>query len=217
MNLPESVLLYIFPNGLDLSRQATSLGDGGEKSEEEEMNLLLSKQAIIVLREELEYFFMPPGGKASTDVNGIANESMLDLKRDYGKYLLKKRGASLLHCTATQSTSGEKQITIDYNQIATAQTPALLEEARGALFISVVHVRDWDARQDELVERRLACCGCAVNVADERDLDGIICDSWTDSDGREWTRVGVGRTDGRPSMAVLRIVTRKSCESVGLW
>ncbi|KAH8976502.1 hypothetical protein EDB92DRAFT_1349927 [Lactarius akahatsu] len=155
MNLPESVLLYIFPNGLDLSRQATSLGDGGEKSEEEEMvltlipivffsfvlqffhsadafyglylprltapyrhitdfrlcsyqNPLLSKQAIIVLREELEYFFMPPGGKASTDVNGIANESMLDLKRDYGKYLLKKRGASLLHCTATQCQQGEQ-------------------------------------------------------------------------------------------------------------
>jgi hypothetical protein len=37
MNLPESVLLCLFPNGLVLSRQATSLGDGGENSEEEEV------------------------------------------------------------------------------------------------------------------------------------------------------------------------------------
>ena len=55
-------------------------------------NPLISKQAIIVLREELEYFSIPPkGGKASTDVNGIANEGMLELKRDCGKYLLEKR------------------------------------------------------------------------------------------------------------------------------
>ena len=37
MNLPESVLLCLFPNGLVLSRQATSLADGGENSEEEEV------------------------------------------------------------------------------------------------------------------------------------------------------------------------------------
>lgn len=37
MNLPESVLLCLFPNGLVLSRQATSLGDGAENSEEEEV------------------------------------------------------------------------------------------------------------------------------------------------------------------------------------
>ena len=55
-------------------------------------NPLLSKQAIIVLREELEYFSIPPkGGTASTDANGIANENMLDLKRECGKYLLEKR------------------------------------------------------------------------------------------------------------------------------
>jgi hypothetical protein len=55
-------------------------------------NPLLSKQAIIVLREELEYFSIPPkGGTASTDANGIANESMLNLKRECGKYLLEKR------------------------------------------------------------------------------------------------------------------------------
>ena len=176
MNLPESVLLCLFPNGLVLSRQATSLGEqGGENAEEEEVygvdvrcwtllspliqrlnlasvanpvhtfppsqfdpdcfsfvlqffrtasdtfygtetspglllaqqhlidaspssdfapnqNPLLSKQAIIVLREELEYFSIPPkGGTASTDANGIANENMLDLKRECGKYLLEKR------------------------------------------------------------------------------------------------------------------------------
>jgi hypothetical protein len=40
----------------------------------------------------LEYFSIPPkGGKASTDENGIANEGMLELKRDCGKYLLEKR------------------------------------------------------------------------------------------------------------------------------
>ncbi|KAI9439209.1 phosphatase activator [Lactarius indigo] len=222
MNLPESVLLCLFPNGLVLSRQATSLGDGGENSEEEEVygvdfdpdcfsfvlqffrsasdafygtdtspglyhaqqhlidtsptsdfapnqNPLLSKQAIIVLREELEYFSIPPkGGKASTDVNGIANESMLDLKRDCGKYLLEKRSIFTalqrnvnkenniaeqhlidMLCMRTNgalgrfepsrccissialvllktgihhpATSGEKQVTIDYNQMATAQ------------------------------------------------------------------------------------------------
>ncbi|KAH9012791.1 phosphatase activator [Lactarius pseudohatsudake] len=180
MNLPESP-------------PATSLGDGGENSEEEEVygvdhlidtsptsdfapnqNPLLSKQAIIVLREELEYFSIPPkGGKASTDVNGIANESMLDLKRDCGKYLLEKRSiftalqrnvnkenniaeqhlidmlcmsgfdredewgfralepsrccissiALVLLKTGIHhpATSGEKQVTIDYNQMATAQ------------------------------------------------------------------------------------------------
>jgi hypothetical protein len=39
MNLPESVLLCLFPNGLVLSRQATSLSDpgAGEHAEEEEV------------------------------------------------------------------------------------------------------------------------------------------------------------------------------------
>jgi len=229
MNLPESVLLCLFPNGLVLSRQATSPVDlgGGENVEEEEVygvdfdpdcfsfvlqffrsasdafygtetspglyqsqqhlidvsptsdftpnqNPLLSKQAIIVLREELEYFSIPPkGGKAYTDANGIANESMLDLKRDCGRYLLEKRSiftalqrnvnkennvaeqhlidmlcmsgfdrddewgfralepsrccissiALVLLKTGIvhPATSGEKQVTIDYNQMATAQ------------------------------------------------------------------------------------------------
>ncbi|TFY75466.1 hypothetical protein EWM64_g8548 [Hericium alpestre] len=37
MNLPESVLLCLFPNGLVLSRQSVALSDGGENSEEEEL------------------------------------------------------------------------------------------------------------------------------------------------------------------------------------
>jgi hypothetical protein len=37
MNLPESVLLCLFPNGLVLSRQSVALSDGGEGEEEEEV------------------------------------------------------------------------------------------------------------------------------------------------------------------------------------
>lgn len=37
MNLPESVLLCLFPNGLVLSRQSVALSDGGEGDEEEEV------------------------------------------------------------------------------------------------------------------------------------------------------------------------------------
>ena len=35
MNLPESVLLCLFPNGLVLSRQSMALSEGGEEEEEE--------------------------------------------------------------------------------------------------------------------------------------------------------------------------------------
>ena len=55
-------------------------------------NPLLTKQAIIVLREELEYFSIPPkDGNEATDGRGIANDALLDLKRNCGKYLLHKR------------------------------------------------------------------------------------------------------------------------------
>lgn len=37
MNLPESVLLCLFPNGLVLSRQSMALSDGGENEEDEEL------------------------------------------------------------------------------------------------------------------------------------------------------------------------------------
>ncbi|PAV14769.1 phosphatase activator [Pyrrhoderma noxium] len=146
MNLPESVLLCLFPNGLVLSRQSVALSDGGENEEDEEIygvdfdpkcfsyvltffrnaadtfygtattpglfaaqqqlsesqvpdafgqisqNPLLTKQAIIVLREELEYFSIPPrDSKASTDEAGIANEDLLEIKRQCGQVLLDKR------------------------------------------------------------------------------------------------------------------------------
>jgi hypothetical protein len=35
MNLPESVLLCLFPNGLVLSRQSVALSEGGENEDEE--------------------------------------------------------------------------------------------------------------------------------------------------------------------------------------
>jgi hypothetical protein len=37
MNLPESVLLCLFPNGLVLSRQSVALSEGGENEEDEEV------------------------------------------------------------------------------------------------------------------------------------------------------------------------------------
>ena len=37
MNLPESVLLCLFPNGLVLSRQSVALSEGGEGDEDEEV------------------------------------------------------------------------------------------------------------------------------------------------------------------------------------
>lgn len=59
-------------------------------------NPLLSKQAIIVLREELEYFAIPAkDGKAptgtATDDAGIADQALLDIKRECGQILLEKR------------------------------------------------------------------------------------------------------------------------------
>lgn len=39
MNLPESVLLCLFPNGLVLSRQSMALSDGGGDGEEEDEQL----------------------------------------------------------------------------------------------------------------------------------------------------------------------------------
>ena len=37
LSLPESVLLCLFPNGLVLSRQSTTLSDGGDNDEYEEL------------------------------------------------------------------------------------------------------------------------------------------------------------------------------------
>jgi len=146
MNLPESVLLCLFPNGLVLSRQSAAFSDGGEAEEDEEVyavdfdpdcfayvldffrnaseafygtgtnpglfaaqqhlldgspsdfgpaasqNPLLTKQAIIVLREELEYFAIPPkDSEAATDEHGIANEPLLEIKRQCGANIMEKR------------------------------------------------------------------------------------------------------------------------------
>ena len=55
-------------------------------------NPLFSKQAIIVLREELEYFAIPnKDDRASTDASGIANDYLLNLKRECGRILLEKQ------------------------------------------------------------------------------------------------------------------------------
>jgi hypothetical protein len=57
-----------------------------------QQNPLLSKQAIIVLREELEYFAIPPAAEdTKTDKSGIADERLLELKRQCGLKLLEKR------------------------------------------------------------------------------------------------------------------------------
>lgn len=37
MNLPESILLCLFPNGLVLSRQSAAFSDNGELEEEEDV------------------------------------------------------------------------------------------------------------------------------------------------------------------------------------
>ena len=60
----------------------------------------------------------------------------------------------------------------------------------------MVHVRDRDARQAELVGRRLASRGFAVDVADERALNGIVRGPWIKRGGRERVR-GQGRTEER--------------------
>ena len=60
----------------------------------------------------------------------------------------------------------------------------------------MVHVRDGDARQAELIGHRLASCGFAVDVADERGLNGIIRGPWIKRGGRERVR-GRGRTEER--------------------
>ncbi|KAF7325689.1 hypothetical protein MKEN_00418900 [Mycena kentingensis (nom. inval.)] len=95
MNLPESVLLCLFPNGLVLSRQSVALSDGGDDEDDEVYgvdNPLLTKQAIIVLREELEYFTIPPkADPAGTDANGLANEQLLEVKHQGGEHLMDKR------------------------------------------------------------------------------------------------------------------------------
>jgi hypothetical protein len=55
-------------------------------------NPLFHRQAIIVLREELEYFAIPPkGGHAATDEHGAPNVALIELKRNAGDQLLRRR------------------------------------------------------------------------------------------------------------------------------
>ena len=66
--------------------------EGNDFGSPTSQNPLFSKQAIIVLREELEYFSIPPkDGKATTDEHGIANEVLLEVKRQCGTILMEKR------------------------------------------------------------------------------------------------------------------------------
>jgi hypothetical protein len=80
----QSSLHYSSPNSLPSS--PSSFDDDPSS------NPLLHKQGIIVLREELEYFVIPArGGEARTDMDGIANESLRELKVMAGKGLLERR------------------------------------------------------------------------------------------------------------------------------
>lgn len=91
-----SEAFYGTPNSPGLYAAQQHLAEGGSPTSDfgptPSQNPLLSKQAIIVLREELEYFTIPPkDGNAATNANGIANDTLLDLKRQCGDYLLHKR------------------------------------------------------------------------------------------------------------------------------
>jgi hypothetical protein len=53
MNLPESVLLCLFPNGLVLSRQSMALSDGGGDGEEEDEQLYGVDVRVVYLHRML--------------------------------------------------------------------------------------------------------------------------------------------------------------------
>lgn len=55
MNLPESVLLCLFPNGLVLSRQSVALSEGGEGDEDEEVYGVDVSSGMISGRNRLTY------------------------------------------------------------------------------------------------------------------------------------------------------------------
>ena len=53
----------------------------------------------------------------------------------------------------------------------------------------VIHARDWDTRQADLVECRLTRCGFAIDVVDECHLDGSALDPLVENAGnveRNW-------------------------------
>lgn len=53
MNLPESVLLCLFPNGLVLSRQSMALSDGGDEEDEELYGVDVSCRGRVVMSSVL--------------------------------------------------------------------------------------------------------------------------------------------------------------------
>lgn len=62
-------------------------------------------------------------------------------------------------------------------RLARAHERRGVEERGAARRAVVVHVRDRDPRQAELVERGLAARRGAKDVADERGFDSVVCDS----------------------------------------
>lgn len=62
-------------------------------------------------------------------------------------------------------------------RLAGAYERSSVEERDAPRRAVVVHVRNWDAREAELVECGLATCRGAVDIADECRLDGIVGDS----------------------------------------
>ena len=64
------------------------------------------------------------------------------------------------------------------SRLARAHERRGVEERGAARRAVVVHVRDRDPRQAELVERGLTARRGAKDVADERRFDGVVCDSW---------------------------------------
>ena len=85
------------PTGLLHAQQSlldSSLNDFSPSQQTSSQNPLLTKQAIIVLREELEYFAIPPKGDAAhaaSDDTGVANEHLLEVKKQCGQRLLEKK------------------------------------------------------------------------------------------------------------------------------
>ena len=57
MNLPESVLLCLFPNGLVLSRQSAAFTDGGDNEEDEEVYAVDVGVLLLVLSPLAESYW----------------------------------------------------------------------------------------------------------------------------------------------------------------
>lgn len=85
MNLPESVLLCLFPNGLVLSRQSAALSDGAGSDEEEEIYGVdfdpdCFQYVLDFFRTASEAFY----GNANTPGLLTAQQHLLDTAADFG-------------------------------------------------------------------------------------------------------------------------------------